>query len=92
LQSKQNLPLIENYLCKIQSLQSELLEKEKINTQLQIEYTKLHEISERDEQILIKKNETIYNLVRENKDMKRAVNYLKREIKELNGVHDNGES
>lgn len=42
LYSKQNLPLIENYLYKIQQMQTELLDKEKINNQLQIEYTKLH--------------------------------------------------
>lgn len=56
LYAKQNVPLIESYLNKIQQMQTELLDKEKINNQLQIEYTKLHEITERDEQILIKKN------------------------------------
>jgi hypothetical protein len=36
LSSKQNVSLIENYLTKIQQFQTEILDKEKINTQLQI--------------------------------------------------------
>lgn len=78
LYSKQSVPLIESYLNKIQQIQTELLDKEKINNQLQIEYTKLHEITERDEQILIKKNETIYKLAKENKDLRKVVHELKR--------------
>ena len=58
------MPLIENYLTKIEHLQTEILEREKVNNQLQIEYAKMRESSERDEQILTKKNETIYNLAR----------------------------
>jgi hypothetical protein len=81
-----SLPLIENYLTKIQQLQAELLDREKVNNQLQIEYTRIRECADRDEQILIKKNDTIYNLAKENKDLKRAITELKREIYRISNV------
>lgn len=45
---EKSMPLIENYLTKIEQLQTEILEREKVNNQLQIEYAKMRESSERD--------------------------------------------
>lgn len=42
LYNRQNLPLIENYLNKIQQLQGDLFEKDKVISQLQIEYARIH--------------------------------------------------
>jgi len=62
---------LEKHLQQIQVLEGKVADKDNLFNQLQREYEMLLENSKKDEKILIKKNNLLYSICRENAQLKK---------------------
>ena len=71
--SRDKISVLDKYMKQVQFLQHKLVEKETLYNQTQIQYNNLLDSSKKDEKILIKKNNILHQLGKENYRLKKQM-------------------